>query len=48
MFTQISTMRWKTRSTQPPKKPWQAPATMPMRLEIAATTSANSTEMRKP
>ena len=34
MLTQISTIRWKKRSTQPPKKPWQAPATMPIRLEI--------------
>ena len=48
MLTQISTMRWKTRSSQPPKKPWAAPAKMPMRLEMTATTSAKSTEMRKP
>ena len=48
MFCQISTTRWKKRSTQPPKKPWQAPATTPIRLEMPATRSANKTEMRKP
>ena len=48
MFTQISTIRWKNRSVQPPKYPCTAPAVMPIRLEMIVTTSANSTEIRKP
>ncbi len=41
-------MRWKMRSTQPPKKPCIAPATMPITDERRVTISVNSIDSRKP
>ena len=45
---QTSSTRWKVRSTQPPKKPCAAPATMPMIVAAMVTPNPNSTLSRKP
>ena len=48
MPDQISMKRWNSRSTRPPRKPWIAPAAMPITEEIAVRVKPNSTEMRNP
>ena len=45
---QISTMRWPSRSTSPPKNPCSAPTAMPMMEAMNVSVMPNSTERRKP
>ena len=45
---QTSINLWKIRSIQPPKKPWIAPAAIPIIEEISVTTIAKKTDNLKP